>query len=144
MGVTLSFEIEGEKQISVELGIMADHVRDWEPPLKEAESLLLKSFDLNFDSRGKLFQGGWPKRKLNKPWPLLEKTGEMRKSFEGAISGDSLEIGNTSKYFKFHQSKQPHRVIPRRIMMKIDDPRRIAIIKAFQAYILDQGGTQRP
>lgn len=144
MGISIDFSVDGEKQLSVELGIMADHVTDWTPALEEASEILLKSFDLNFDSRGQLFQGGWPKRKVEKPWPLLENIGDMRRGFDSAIVGSTLTLGNTASYFKYHQSSAPRTSgLPRRIMMKIDDPRRREIVKIFQKYILSQGGSQR-
>lgn len=143
MGVNLTFQIEGQKELSAELGLIADHIKDWEPPLKKAGDILLKSFGLNFNSRGQLFQGGWPKRKVDKPWPLLEKSGEMRHGFDAAVTGDFVELGNTAKHFKYHQSNKPRSRLPRRIMMKIDEPRRREIVKTFQAYILSQGGSQR-
>lgn len=143
MGVSITFELEGEKQLSVELAVVADHIKDWEPPLTKVGDILLKSFEMNFNSRGQLFQGGWPKRSIEKPWPLLEKSGDMRSGFDAAVKSDYIELGNTTKHFKYHQSNKPRARLPRRIMMKIDEPRRREIVKTFQAYILGQGGRQR-
>ena len=142
MSVHLQFEIEGEKQVSVELGIAADGVKKWDKPLAKVGDTLLKSFDLNFAARGALF-GGWPARKPQykkgqrvDTWPLLEKTGAMRKGFRSDVNEDYVKLDNKLPYFKYHQSKEPRKKIPRRIMMKIDQQRRNEIIKIFQAHIV--------
>jgi phage gpG-like protein len=136
MGFQLGFELEGERQVSAELGIAADHIKDWRQPLTSVGSELLKAFDLNFASRGQLF-GGWAPRTKDYPWPLLEKTGQMRKSFHSQVAGDAVVLGNPTPYFKYHQSNQPRRRLPRRVMMKIDEARRNLIFKIFQAHVID-------
>ena len=142
MSLHLTFEIQGEKQLSVELGIAADGIKKWDKPLAKVGDTLLKSFDLNFSSRGALF-GGWaprkPQYKAGKrvdSWPLLEKTGAMRKGFSSDVTDDYVKLENKLPYFKYHQSNEPRKKIPRRIMMKIDQQRRNEIVKIFQAYII--------
>lgn len=64
MGIRVTGEIEGDKQLSVELGVASNRIKDFTKPLTEIESGLMKSFDLNFDQAGGVFQsGGWPERK---------------------------------------------------------------------------------
>ena len=132
--IYLDATLEGEQQLSRRLGIVADGVEDFSPALENIADELLHSVDENFSQRGGLF-GGWPARKDDNPWPLLEKTGEMRGSFMSAVKSDYLELGNADPKFKFHQSNQPRTRLPRRVMLKIDQQRKVYITKAFQQYL---------
>ncbi len=136
MAIELRFVIEGEVQLAAYLGTAANNVKDFRPALQKVSSELLKSFDLNYSSRGSLF-GGWAPRTKSYPWPLLEKSGAMRSAFSGAVSRDSVTLSNGVPYFKYHQSNQARTRLPRRTMMKIDAARRTFVIKAFQQHIID-------
>lgn len=135
MPIFLDATIEGEQQLSRHLGIVADGVEDFSPALENIEKELVHSVDQNFSQRGGLF-GGWVPRKDNNPWPLLENTGELRGGFMSAVKSDYLEIGNSVSYFKYHQSNQPRARLPRRVMLKIDQTRKVFITKAFQEYLV--------
>jgi len=141
-GIELSVELEGEKQLSRRLLIVADGVTDFTDPLNKIGGELKKTFDDNFDDEGSLF-GGWRERKPQyrdgiriDTWPLLQKTGEMRQSFESIVDKNSLTISNKAPYFVYHQSNKPRYKLPRRVMMKVDEERRQYIQKAFQAYLV--------
>jgi len=41
----------------------------------------------------------------------------------------AVEIYNVVDYFKYHQSKTGRRYMPRRIMMKLDNQRKVKIMK---------------
>lgn len=138
----LQIVVEGEVQLHRRLIIIANGVTDFQEPLRSIGTELHKSFQENFDQRGALF-GGWPERKpvIRKgeridTWPLLEKTGEMRNSFDEKITSTSIVLFNSASYFPFHQSKESRQVLPRRIMMKIDQERKTFIVKAFQQYLV--------
>lgn len=143
MTYILTAEIEGDQQLSRELGITATRVKDFRRPLRESAAELQKTFQLNFDARGRLF-GGWKDRKpvydhgqRVDTWPLLEKTGRMRKSFFSEVHDDHAVLGNRTPYFKYHQSNKDRTRLPRRVMMMIDDARRRFIIRAFQEHIIE-------
>lgn len=130
-------EIEGEKQVSAYLGTVAGGIKQWRSPLQKIAGEMHKAYQMNFDSRGALY-GGWAPRKQTKPWPLLEKTGRLRKGYYDQLQGsDTLVIGNRTAYFGYHQSNQPRSRLPRRIMLKIDEARRNFIFKAFQEHIVN-------
>jgi phage gpG-like protein len=142
MAFQLSFSIEGDKQFSRRLHIVTDGVSDFTNPLKQVSTELHKTFQLNFSQRGGLF-GGWPERtpqfkkgQRTDTWPLLEKTGVMRKSFLTSSTKTKIELTNSAEYFKYHQSNQPRKRIPRRVMMKIDQDRKTFIVKTFQEYLI--------
>lgn len=135
MGFKMSFEIEGDKQISAELGIAIGKLQDFSEPMAEAAEVMMNAVDDNFDKRGGRF-GGWDPRKDNLPHPLLEKTGEMRKDFYTESTSDYAMVANKSDYFGYHQSNQPRSKIPRRVMLMIDARMRDEIFKIFQLYIV--------
>lgn len=138
MAVTLSATIEGEKQLSRELGISADHIKDWRKPFTEIGGELLKTWQLNFDTQGSTLGEQWKPRKDKNPWPLLQKTGAMRKSFYATPQGfDTLVLGNRDSKFPFHQSNSSRSRLPRRVMMKLAEAQRTFIQKAFQAHIVE-------
>jgi phage gpG-like protein len=133
--ITLEASVEGEKQLSRKLMIMSSGVENWEEPLTSIATELRQSFEENFEARGALF-GGWEPRKKEYPWPLLEKSGTMRDSFEQELHKDYVVLSNSAPYFKYHQSNKPRNRLPRRVMMKIDAARKTYIVKAFQEYIV--------
>lgn len=141
-GFDFEISIEGEKQFSRRLLIVADGIRTFEKPLDSIGTELLKSFDLNFESRGELF-GGWPDRKQDYPWPMLEKTGTMRGGFDKIVQDNAVTVFNPVEWFKYHQSNKARHVLPRRVMMKIDAERKAFIIRAFQSYIQKLKGLNR-
>ena len=138
MGMNIGFEIEGEKQISAELGITIDHLEDFSEPMAEAADIMMQAVEDNFDKRGGRF-GGWAPRKPTIPpqtHPLLEKTGDMRKGFYKESNSEFAMVGNEDPKFPYHQSNQPRTKIPRRVMLQIDARMRDEIFKAFQLYIV--------
>ena len=135
MVLKLSFSVEGEKQVSRRLNMVADHVKDFDVPLRNIGKELLRSVDSNFSSRGALFGARWAPRKDNKPHPILEDSGAMRRGFKDNLGEGYVEIYNIEDYFKYHQSNQPRKKLPRRLMLKIDDIRKTYIVKQFQEHI---------
>lgn len=134
MPVVIEATVEGEKQVSRRLITISDGIDNFDEPFNEIGDQLLQTIDMNFGSRGALF-GTWPPRKDSNPWPLLEKTGTMRGSFSKTNFGDYLLITNSVAYFPYHQSRAARTVLPRRVMMKIDQERKQFIQKAFQKHI---------
>jgi len=133
--IELNWSIEGEKQISRRFNQIPDDVGSFKVPLFRIGRELRTSVDMNFNSRGALFGERWPSRKDKKPWPLLEKTGRMRRGFEQRLGPEYVEIYNTTDYFKYHQSILPRKKLPRRVMLKIDQIRKVFIIKEFQRHL---------
>lgn len=134
--ITLSVDIEGEKQLSRKLLTTPSKISDWKRPLFRIGGEVRGSIDTNFSGRGSLF-GRWLPRKDNLPHPILEKSGKMRRNFKQNLGPDYVEIYNPTAYFKYHQSNKPRTKIPRRVMMKIDEQRRIFIQKEFQRHIME-------
>lgn len=144
MAIQIDFEIEGEKQISRRLNIVADNITDFKAPLQLSASEFIRAFKQNFANEGAMLGEPWPKRKpvfkngvRVDTWALLRKTTRMYNSFRGQVSATELEVINTAAQFKYHQSNKPRSKIPRRVMMKLDEARKRFVIKALQRYIIN-------
>lgn len=127
---------EGFNQLDRRLGFIAKEIDDFTPALDSSANTLLKSFDNNFESRGKNY-GGWQPRKIVSSWPLMEKTGEMRASFDKAVTRTQAVLFNVDPIFKYHQSNKPRTRLPRRVMMMIDKQSKTEIVKHFQEMVGD-------
>lgn len=140
----LTFSLEGGEVVSRRLGISAAGVKDFRRPLDQIGRNFLKVFDRNFSSRGSLYDG-WAPRKPRyymgarvDTWPLMEKTGRMRRAFKADVTTTSLKIDNPTPYFVYHQSsKLPRTKLPRRVMMKIRRQDAESIVKEFQLYLVE-------
>ena len=62
---------------------------------------------------------------------ILEATGQMRAGFRSQPSAMQVIVYNTQDYFKYHQSNKPRGALPRRIMFKLNDYLKTAIVKIF-------------
>lgn len=136
MAFRLQMGLEGETQIDRILGITVEGVTNFREPLEESKTIILDRVQQNFDRRGALF-GGWKPRKIEKPWPLLEQTGKMRRNFDGEVTETRLKVGNKDPKFPYHQSNKPRKKLPRRVMLTIDAPTATLITKAFQLYLVN-------
>jgi phage gpG-like protein len=139
----LDFQVEGAEKVSRTLGITASAVRSFKEPLSAISRDLLKTFDMNFSARGALY-GGWAPRKPQyrggqriDNWPLMEKTGRMRKSFKSKVSRTSVELFNPTPYFVCHQTNRRRSGrLPRRAMMKLRRQDADMVVKEFQKYLI--------
>ena len=126
----VSFKIEGEKQLSRRLKGVSVDLLNWRPQLKKIGKYLVEVFSGPvFETEGREIGEPWKKRKDSNPWPLLQRSGKMRRSFKHIAMMTSVDIMNTADYFRFHQSKLPRRKLPRRIMMKLDQERKTGVVK---------------
>lgn len=143
-GFSLSFSIEGEKQLSRRLRLTSDKVKDWEPAFKQSAEYLHDIFsDKVFASQGGVIGERWsPLSKAyafrkNKLYPgrgILEATGTMKNGFMTLWRPDMAQVWNKVEYFKYHQSNQARSKMPRRVMMKLAQAQRTQIVKVFHTY----------
>lgn len=140
----LSFSIEGEKQLSRRLRIVSDRVKDWTPAFKETSVQLKQVFAEDaFKTEGQAVGQVWSplsrayaerKAKLYPGKGLLEATGAMRKAFKTLWKADMAAVWNESEYFKYHQSRQPRKRLPRRAMMALAEKQKQMVVKIFHTY----------
>ena len=89
----------------------------------------------NFGSRGAEFNHPWPKRKHSYPWPILQKTGNTRKSFVVNASGRKVELTNKSPYaVHLHYGTK---YMPPRPLFKVDKRAKDDLINRARAEVLE-------
>ena len=144
MAFELSFTIEGEKQLSRKLQIVADGIKDFSDPFKQTAGYLVDAFQQTFDYQGSNIGVAWPplkestisqKAKNYAGSPMLVRTGALKAGFQSLYTTDYAKVWNSVNYFKYHQSSQPRHKLPRRQMMNLDESIKENIVKYFQAYI---------
>ena len=130
----LSFNIEGEQELSRKLNGLAN--KNLKRPFERVGRKLVEFYSGSvFDSEGGVIGAKW---KTGPQYHGLVRSGTMRKSFKHRATAQSLEVYNTAEYFKYHQSNKPRSKIPRRIMIKLDEPRRQMIVKEVQLEYLKE------
>jgi len=132
MPLELQWKIEGETQLARRLNGIGNRVKDFRSEFKKSTNFLKDFFGGEvFDTKGRAIGEPWKPRKVPKPWPLLQKTGRMKRGFRAKASKMSGEVYNAVDYFKYHQSRQPRYKLPRRIMMKLTNQLKDRIVKFF-------------
>jgi len=144
MGFNIQFSIEGDKQISRTLLVMADRVKDWTPAFSESAAYMKGIFQNEvFPTQGGVIEEHWAPlsrayaARKAKRYPgrgILQATGEMRNGFLTLWRPDMAQIWNKMEYFKYHQSNQPRHKLPRRVMIKLANAQRTQIVKIFHNY----------
>lgn len=133
----LSFSVEGDVEVLSTFEGVKSNARNLKTTLEAVGEYMLQQIDENFDSRG----GKWGKWKprLRKPRhsSLLEDTGAMRSGFLSVANNTEVSIGNSTHYFKYHQSKKVRATkLPRRIMMDITENERREIVRIVQRNLM--------
>lgn len=135
--IVLSGTLEGDKELSRRFNKIPQDIGNNKAIFFRIGREVRISADVNFASRGSTFGEKWQPRKDNKPWPILERTGLMRRSFNQRLGPNYVEISNSAQQFKYHQSNKARNKLPRRVMLKLDEIRRRYIVKQFQVHIKD-------
>lgn len=129
----LSFSIEGEQQISRKLQGLAN--KNLKKPFERVGRQLVKFYGTSvFSSEGGVIGERWAS---GPKYNGLVRSGTMKKNFKHRATAQSLEVFNETEYFKYHQSNKPRKsALPRRVMIKLDEPRRQLIVKEVQKEFL--------
>jgi phage gpG-like protein len=126
-------------------------IRDTREPLDQTKKWLMNDIQQNFNSEGKRY-GMWKPLAMmtqierarlgyGAQHPILERTGNLKRSFTAKQSNNKLEIINNVKdkktgegYFNKHQLGGGR--IPQRVMMDIDSVGTNAIVNYFVNWIV--------
>ena len=129
----IRFELEGEKQLVRKFKGIRLAGKNWLPTMKKIGRDLTEVFSGPvFETRGREIGEPWKKRLGDYPWPILERSGAMRRGFRYKPHRLSVEIYNIKDYFPYHQSNKPRSSrLPRRVMMKLDNKRKTKVMKRF-------------
>ena len=146
----LSWSIEGDKQLSRVLLNVSNAAKDFKKPLGQSAVMLRELFEGDvFKTEGGAIQRQWARlspatvaRKARSGYPFPTKplvaTGKMQKSFYTTVTSDYAIVGNNQDYFKYHQSNKPRKRLPRRQMMRIDNERKVEIVRYFQEHLRNE------
>lgn len=144
MAFELQWEVEGVTELSRRLNFLDGELKDFTPAFRKSATSL-KRFVAGevFDSEGAVYGNKWAPlnpayeafKKSKYPGKgILERTGKMRKSFKTQHGRDFAVVFNSVDYFNYHQSRLSRSTnLPRRVMLKLDGPRKEMVVKIFQA-----------
>lgn len=106
-------------------------------PLLKAKDYVLKETDKQFTTKGSNLGTPWKSRTKSYSWPILDKTGKMRKGFRFKPTSpkDRITIYNIIDYFKYHQSARARQKLPRRQMLVVNNQIKKGVKKVFQNYL---------
>ena len=83
-------------------------IRGFDPTEGANANVLLRYKDamnwLRLLSEGKVNLAWAPRKPPTGTWPLLEKTGKMRRGFKVVATSAQLQIHNSQEYLKYHQN----------------------------------------
>lgn len=142
----LSWEIEGDKELSRALIGMGTSLKDLRQPFNSSAEFLKSTFSKDvFSTQGAVIGEKWKrlspatvaqKAKLGFFGGPLIRTGRMQNSFASIVSTDQAVVYNTAEYFKYHQSNQARSFrLPRRAMMALASNQKVTIVRYFQEYL---------
>ena len=129
----IRFSLEGQQQLVRQFKGISMAGKNFTSAFKKIGRDLTDTFSGPvFDTEGAEIGEKW---KTGPKYHGLVRTGKMRKSFRFKAGKDYVIVDNIVDYFKFHQSIRPRYKLPRRIMMKIDDKRKVNIMKRLHKHI---------
>ncbi len=142
--IDLKMNIEGEEQLARRLKGIGKDVKDFRPEFKKSTDFMKGIFGNQvFTSRGRAIGEPWKARKKSYPWPILQRTGRMRRGFKAKAEKLEGMVWNVQDYFKYHQSRTPRRKLPRRVMMKLSNDIKNKIVQIFHKGVYNRVNKKR-
>jgi phage gpG-like protein len=134
--VAINIGVQGVTEVSAYLEGVSKKLTDYSQPLQEATEYMQEEIQINFTEKGDRLGKRWKPRKKDYDWEILQRTGHMRDSFKDKQVGKGTsQIYNTAPYFVFHQSNQPRKKLPRRVMLRIGADQQSEIYRIFNKYV---------
>jgi phage gpG-like protein len=147
-GFVIQWDVEGSRQLSRRLEGLSASTTNLTVPFRKSADMLISVFSKDvFATQGAAIGQKWKrlspytvaqKARLGFPSDILIRTGKMRRSFTSIVASDQAVVYNTADYFKFHQSRQPRKKLPRRAMLSLAEQQKQQVVKIFQRYLQEQ------
>lgn len=102
----------------------------WNEIGQDARESILRNFDVG--GRPKK----WPKRKINRPWPILNRKGSLKNAHYVNPIKDGVIIGNRKVYAAVHNYSYPPRNIPQRKYLMIPPGDAIGIKRKIKKHLV--------
>jgi len=144
--LSLTIELEGTPETFRTLRQLGINLSDFSRELKDTGTYMRNFIQTNvFATEGQIIGEPWaPLNPAYQAWKqvhfpgrgTLERSGTMRGNFRFNYTGDYMRLWNPTPYFLKHQLGRER--MPRRVMMKIDEARRQAIIHIFERSMRDK------
>ena len=97
-----------DNEVKRRLIIVTAGLKDLSKPLIRAKDTVLRETDRQWGSKGKNLGTPWKGRKVSQPWPILQKTGNLRGSFTWKPQSPTKSVTILSRlekdYFPYHQA----------------------------------------
>lgn len=139
--LTLQITVKGNKEAMAKLRRVGFEFDNFSEELGSVSKYLNDFFSRAvFESEGGVYGTRWQaltprygyRKRVTFPGRgILERTGQMRRSFISNSSATVLRIGNKAPYFKYHQLGLGK--MPARVMMRIDGDRKKKIVGLIHA-----------
>lgn len=117
--------VGGDKAIAT-LARLRQSAENLQPAFAEMAPLIIQEFTSNFDSQGTLLDAKWKPRVRSYPWPILQKTGKLKASWNAKPESRDLTIKNTADYATY-QHFGSTRLPARKLVGKSDQIIKIAL-----------------
>ena len=149
----ISFDIDGDRELSRKLHGMLGAVSDWTPVWQTIQTDWSATMARKFDTEGAHEAGTDADGNPNPAWAplsakyaawkakhypgmkILQRTGELRKASvdpETTITPTSLRLTVGSAYALYHQSSEPRSILPRRAFASLTAKQKSRWVKAFR------------
>lgn len=140
----ISFDIDGDRELSRKLHGMLGAVTDWTPVWKTISADWSATMARKFDSEGAHEGEAWAplsvtyaawKRRHHPGMGILQRTGKLRAAAVDpatTITPTSLRLTVGSPYAIFHQSSRPRTKLPRRPFASLTARQKSRWVKAFR------------
>lgn len=112
----MSIKVEGIIELNKVFDGLKMAVKNLEPAFKMMDDEIISQYKKNFDSKGKVLKSAWTPRKNSYPWPLLNKTGKLKNTWDKKSNRKSLQISNPVPYAKFHHFGLPPQLGKRKLV----------------------------
>ena len=100
--MSYSFKISGIESLSKKLAQMNQNIKNLKPAFDKMAPEIIKKYKENFPARGSVLNSPWKPRKKSYPWPILNKTGKLKNTWNSVSSSRALEIKNPTPYATYH------------------------------------------
>ena len=100
--MSYNITVRGLDSLEKKMLKMGSNIENLQPAFKKMQPKIINEYKENFPAKGKILESPWSERKYKYPWPLLVKTGKMKKTWLGKTKKRSLEIKNPVSYAKYH------------------------------------------
>lgn len=128
--MNISITVSGTKELISKYHKFKDALEDWTGELTDITSMMKTYYSQAvFATEGGVYGNPWPavkpgyeyyKRTHAMQFGILQFSGTMQGNFESKATRNEAEVWNSTPYFKYHQSKKPRKVLPRRAMIEIN------------------------